>query len=192
MSVSKNQTLSITNGSEQVVLMCKVNGDNITVAHWARLNGSLSNEANQSFNAKEVILNIKAHPHNSGDFQCIAQSQWGITHSRIVSVLIIPAPPVFILQPDDKVTVAALENVTFICEAKGFNVKYEWRYYNGSVHYTVSNYDSNSTLTLNRVTPSNAGHYYCVAKTGHGRDQHVFSHHVTLTVNGNKYQLYET
>ena len=180
----RSQTLNITNGREKVVLMCKVNGDNTTVAYWERLNGPLPKETNYTFDAKEAVITIKAHPHNSGDFRCIAQSQWGETHSRIVLVSIVAAPPVFIHQPNDKV-VKALENVTLISKAEGFHVRYEWRYYNGSGNYSVISY--NSTLTLDRVVPSNTGHYCCVAKTKGGKDHQVFSYNVTLTVNGNKY-----
>ena len=182
----ENQTFYITNGSQKVVLMCVVNGDNISEAYWVRLNGPLPNKTSHIFNEKGVILNttIMAHPHNSGDFQCIAWSQWGVTHSRNVLVWIVAAPPAFILQPEpiDKVVIP-LENVTLTCEAEGFHVKYEWRYYNGSDDYSIISY--NSTLTLYRVIPSNSGHYCCVAKTKGEKDHHVFSDNVTLTVNGN-------
>lgn len=190
ISVSGNQTLNINSNTEKVLLTCKVAGDNIT-AYWERLNGPLPSKRNHTyFDAKsnEISLTIlRAHPHDSGDFQCIVHSPWGVTERRIVSVLIVAAPPVFTSQPIDEAAVA-LENVMFTSKAEGFHVTYEWRYYNDDGSYVVKG--NNSNLTLLGVTPSDEGHYCCVATTGKGHQ--AFSSNVTLTVNGNEYQLYLT
>ena len=81
-------------------------------------------------------------------------------------------------QPTSYIT-PALEDVTFTCEAKGFEVKYEWKRHNGSV--TVGR---QSSLTISRAIPSDEDQYYCVAITEGG---YAFSNNVTLTVNGEIY-----
>ena len=78
-------------------------------------------------------------------------------------------------QPTNKM-ITALQDVTFACEVKGFNVKYEWRRHNGRV--TVG---SESTLNISRATPLHSDQYYCVAMTEGGS---VKSNNVTLTVDG--------
>ena len=187
-SVSGDQALNITSNNESIFLTCNVTGDNIT-AYWEKLHGSLPDKRHHTFfNGSEVILTItRAHPHDTGDYMCTVCSPWGVPQSRIISVLIVAAPPIFIHQPTNK-SVIALENVTFIGEAKGFHVRYEWRFfYSDSDSYVVKG--NSSTLSLIEVTPSDKGHYCCVAITG--EDNQVLSHNVTLTVNGNiiKYQL---
>ena len=72
--------------------------------------------------------------------------------------------------------ITALEDVTFTCEAKGFDVKYEWKRHSGSV--TVGR---QSSLTISRATPLEEDQYYCVAMTEGG---YTFSNIVTLTVDG--------
>ena len=72
--------------------------------------------------------------------------------------------------------ITALQDVTFTCEAKGFDVKYEWKRHNGSITGRRQ-----SSLTISRATPSDEDQYYCVAMTEGG---YVFSNNVTLTVNG--------
>ena len=167
-------------------MTCNVTGDNVT-AYWEKLNGSLSDRRNHTFfDENEITLTIsKARPHDTGDYMCTVFSPWGVAQSRIVSILIVAAPPIFIHQPTDK-SVVALENVTFIGEAEGFHVRYEWRFYSDSHTYLVGN---GSTLSLFAVTPSDEGYYCCVAITGEGK--RVPSRNATLTVNGNKikYQL---
>ena len=78
-------------------------------------------------------------------------------------------------QPTNKM-ITALQDVTFACEAKGFEVKYEWNRHNGRVAR-----GERSTLTISRVTPLDSDQYYCVAMTEGG---YVYSNNVTLTVDG--------
>ena len=78
-------------------------------------------------------------------------------------------------QPTNKM-ITALQDVTFTCEAKGFNVKYEWKRHNGKI--TGGN---QSTLTISEATPLHSDQYYCVAMTEGGS---VKSNNVKLTVNG--------
>ena len=78
-------------------------------------------------------------------------------------------------QPTNKM-ITALQNVIFRCEAKGFNVKYEWKRHNGRVTR-----GRQSTLTISEATPLDSDQYYCVAMTEGG---YAFSNNVTLTVNG--------
>ena len=75
-----------------------------------------------------------------------------------------------------KQMITALQGVTFTCEAKGFDVKYEWKRRNGGVTG-----GRQSSLTISRATPLDEDQYYCVAMTEGGYD---FSNNVTLTVNG--------
>ena len=70
----------------------------------------------------------------------------------------------------------ALQDVTFTCEAKGFEVKYEWKRHNGSVTG-----GRQSSLTISVATPLDEDQYYCVAMTEGG---YAFSYNVTLRVNG--------
>ena len=71
--------------------------------------------------------------------------------------------------------ITALQDVTFTCEAKGFDVKYEWKRHNGTVTG-----GRRSSLTISRATPLDED-YYCVAMTEGGYD---FSSNVTLRVDG--------
>ena len=80
-----------------------------------------------------------------------------------------------IRQPTNKM-ITALQDVTFTCEAKGFNVKYEWKR-----HINSSVIGRQSTLTISRATPLDSDQYYCVAMTEGG---YAFSNNVTLIVNG--------
>ena len=78
-------------------------------------------------------------------------------------------------QPTNQM-ITALQDVTFTCEAKGFDVKYEWKRHNGSVTS-----GRQSSLTISRATPLDEDQYYCVAMTEGGYD---FSNNVTLRVDG--------
>ena len=84
-------------------------------------------------------------------------------------------------QPTNKM-ITALQNVTFACRAKGFDVKYEWKR-----HRNSSVIGRQSTLTISRAIPLDSDQYYCVAMTEGG---YVFSNNVTLTVNGEINYLY--
>ena len=187
--MSGNQALNVSNNTEKVVLTCKVTGDDVT-AYWRRLDGLILPERrNQTvFDTTELSFTIlRAHPHDSGEYQCVVYSPWGDAKSDIVVVSIVAAAPRFIQQPTN-ITAMAFENVTFTSEAKGFHVRYEWRHYNDSdSNYSVKS--NSSTLTLYGVTPLDQGRYCCVAMTG--RHHQIFSHNATLTVNGTKYQLYK-
>ena len=169
--------------------MCEVTGDNI-MAYWRRINGSilpdLRNHTHFSTNKLSFTI-LRAHPHDSGDYQCVVHSPWGDAESNIVKVSIVPAPPVFIIQPTD-ITAVALETITFTSEAEGFHVRYEWRHYSDNINSSSYSVKSNSsTLTLHSVTPLDEGHYCCVAMTR--KDNHVFSNNATLTINGNEHKL---
>ena len=72
--------------------------------------------------------------------------------------------------------ITALQDVTFTCEAKGFEVKYEWK-----LHRNNSVIGRQSTLTISEATPLDEDQYYCVAMTEGG---YAFSNNVTLTVDG--------
>ena len=79
-------------------------------------------------------------------------------------------------QPTNQ-TITALRYVTFTCEATGFDVKYEWKRYSGS----VTNKRRQSNLIISRATPLDEDQYYCVAMTEEG---YAFSNNVTLRVDG--------
>ena len=83
-------------------------------------------------------------------------------------------------QPTNQM-ITALQNVTFTCEAEGFDVKYEWKRHNGSVTGSTVTGRRRSTLAISRATPLDEDQYYCVAMTEGG---YAFSNNVTLTVNG--------
>ena len=80
-------------------------------------------------------------------------------------------------QPTNQ-TITALQDVTFTCVAKGFEVKYEWKQ-----HKNNNIIGRQSTHTISRVTPLDEDQYYCVAMTKGG---YAFSNNVTLTVDGKK------
>ena len=84
-------------------------------------------------------------------------------------------------QPTNKM-ITALQDVTFTCEAKGFEVKYEWRR-----HRNSSVIGRQSTLTISEATPLDSDQYYCVAMTEGG---YAFSNNVTLTVDGENHHNY--
>ena len=62
-------------------------------------------------------------------------------------------------QPTNKM-ITALQDVTFTCEAKGFEVKYQWKRYNNN-----NTIGENSNFTISEVTPLDSDQYYCVAMT---------------------------
>ena len=77
-------------------------------------------------------------------------------------------------QPTNQ-AIYALQDVTFACKAKGFEVKYEWKRHSGNITY-----GRQSNLIISKATPSDGDQYYCVAMTEGG---YAFSNNVTLTVN---------
>ena len=70
----------------------------------------------------------------------------------------------------------ALQDAILTCDAKGFEVKYEWRRHN-----SVNIIGSRPKLTITRATPLDVDQYYCIAITEGG---YVFSDNVTLRVDG--------
>ena len=84
-------------------------------------------------------------------------------------------------QPISK-TITALQDVTFTYEAKGFEVKYEWRR-----HRNSRVIGRQSTLTISRATPLDSDQYYCVVMTEGG---YAFSNNVTLIVDGENHHNY--
>ena len=72
--------------------------------------------------------------------------------------------------------ITALQDITFTCEAKGFNVKYKWKRHSGSVTG-----GRQSSITISTATPLDEDKYYCVAMTEGG---YAFSNNVTLRVDG--------
>ena len=88
------------------------------------------------------------------------------------------APPRMVkatMQPNNGM-ITALQHVIFTCEAKGFNIKYEWRQ-----HKNNNIIGRQSTLTISEATPLDEDQYYCVAMTEGG---YAVSNNVTLTVDG--------
>ena len=83
-------------------------------------------------------------------------------------------------QPTDQI-ITALRDVTFTCEAKGFEVEYEWKRHSGSVAGGRYAGRRQYSLTISRATPLDEDQYYCVAMTEGG---YAFSNNVTLIVNG--------
>ena len=79
------------------------------------------------------------------------------------------------MQPNNGM-ITALQRVIFTCEAKGFNIKYEWKR-----HKNNNIIGRQSTLTISEATPLDEDQYYCVAMTEGG---YAFSNNVTLTVDG--------
>ena len=79
-------------------------------------------------------------------------------------------------QPTNQMT-TALQDVTFTCVAKGFEVKYEWKRHNGQ----IVNNGKQSTLTISKATPLDEDQYYCVAMTEEG---YAVSDNVKLRVDG--------
>ena len=101
----------------------------------------------------------------------------------VITVTCLVAPPVITRQPNNQ-TIFVLQEVTFTCEAKGFEVKYEWKRHNGII---IEGRQSN--FTISKATPLDEDHYYCVAVTEGG---YAFSDNVTLTVDGenNKFAFF--
>ena len=79
------------------------------------------------------------------------------------------------VQPTNQ-EIIALQDVTFMCKAKGFRMSYVWkRHKNNTV------IEKQSSLTISKATPLDEDQYYCVAMT---RGGYAFSNNVTLTVVG--------
>ena len=69
-------------------------GDDISGVYWERVNnnGSIPNKNNMSSLSNDkrtlTLIIIKAHPDHSGEYRCVAYSQWGVAQSRNVQVTI--------------------------------------------------------------------------------------------------------
>jgi len=88
-----NKSLSIVKANEQVKLICKVSGGDITGGYWERINGDSlpSNNNKSSLNNGNTILQLtitRARPNYSGQYYCIVYSQWGMARSRNAQVTI--------------------------------------------------------------------------------------------------------
>ena len=87
-----SRSLSIVRGNQQVVLTCKVSGDDITGGYWERINGSaLPNSNNGSTTIRDGTLHLtitRARPDHSGQYHCVVYSQWGIARSTEAKVTI--------------------------------------------------------------------------------------------------------
>jgi len=92
-------------------------------------------------------------------------------------------PPVITKQPTNQKQITALQDVMFTCEAKGFEMKYEWKHRknNKIIRKKSKIIGKQSSLTISRATPLDKGWYYCVAMTDGG---YAFSNNVTLSVDG--------
>ena len=93
----------------------------------------------------------------------------------------VVAPPNITKQPTN-ITIQALQNATFTCEASGFEVKYKWKRHNNSI--IIRN---QSNLTISEATPLDEDQYYCVAMTEGG---YAFSNNVTLRVDGKSNNIF--
>jgi len=87
--------LSIVSDDEEVILTCKVTGDDIVGGYWERVNGEvLPNETNISSlsnkgNKRTIKIAItKARPEHSGSYRCVVYSPWGVAQSENVQVTI--------------------------------------------------------------------------------------------------------
>ena len=72
--------------------------------------------------------------------------------------------------------VIPLQDVTFMCKAKGIQISYEWKR-----HKYNTTIGRQSSLTISKPTPLDEDQYYCVAMT---RGGYAFSNNVTLIVVG--------
>ena len=92
----------------------------------------------------------------------------------------VVVPPTIIRQPGQQF-VDIYQNVTFHCEADGFQVTYLWKKCGGDVHPVLARC---SNLVLSDVTPFDNGQYYCeVINDGGATPSNI----VTLEVKGNHY-----
>ena len=78
------------------------------------------------------------------------------------------------MQPISR-TADVFQNVTFLCEAVGFKVTYDWKH--SDSNDIIGNQPN---LTIPEITPSDEGYYFCVAVNKGGR---VTSDVIALTVN---------
>jgi len=92
----------------------------------------------------------------------------------MLNQMTIVAPPVITMPPTNK-TVDILQNVTLVCEAMGFKVRYEWRR-----HKSSGIIGNQSILIISKIIPFDEDFYYCTAVTDGG---HVVSNAALLTVN---------
>ena len=79
----------IESTDDEVILTCKVTGDDITSGYWERLSdGPLPNRTNVSSLSNDTVqLTItRARPKHSGFYLCVIYSQWGEARSNITSV----------------------------------------------------------------------------------------------------------
>ena len=91
------------------------------------------------------------------------------------------APPLITRQPTNQ-KIIALQDVTFTCTARGFEVKYEWKRHKNRIAI-----GSQSSLTISKSTPLDEDQYYCMAMTTGG---YAFSTNVTLKVYGKNDKLF--
>ena len=85
------------------------------------------------------------------------------------------------IHPTNPLAITALEDATLTCLASVNDATYSWHHVDGSVPSRSIGQDNN-TFTIPRVTPYNAGKYYCVAKR---KGTSVQSNKAEIRVNGN-------
>jgi len=81
------------------------------------------------------------------------------------------APPVITKQPTSQKRIIALQEVIFTCEAKGFEVNYEWKRHKNSTIIRRQ-----PSLTISKAIPDDEDQYYCVAMTDGGYAFLIMSH----------------
>ena len=94
------------------------------------------------------------------------------------SVIIVPSP-VIVLHPQSQFT-DVTENITFTCNAFGYNISYCWKIGSGFFPNKVIGVDSN-TLMIPDVRSSDDNTYVCVASNEGGS---VASNRAHLIVKG--------
>ena len=107
-------------------------------------------------------------------------THFSYVHVYIYIYFYVVIPPIIIRQPGQQI-VDIYQNVTFLCEAEGFQVSYFWKKCGGDVHPILARC---SNLVLSDVTPFDNGQYYCEAINDGGATP---SNIVTLEVKGNHY-----
>jgi hypothetical protein len=147
---------------------------------WYRGSSPLSDGADVTGSLTPTLLFNSLSSTDNGTYHVTVTGTGGTTNSSsnaIVSVILTPTPPSFTLPgalEPQSATAPEGSSVTFTAKAVGTGpITYEW-YFNSP----SSPQGAGSSLTLNGVTPGQAGNYYVVA-TGDGSTQ---SSNAVLTV----------
>ncbi|MFC2114566.1 immunoglobulin domain-containing protein, partial [Bacteroidota bacterium] len=165
---SLNSSTTVCEGSTPTYTV-SATGSPTPTYQWYKDGNNMAGKTNQSLSITSATTS------DQGSYYCKALNECG-ADSTNTSYLYINTAPTITSQTQTSVSVCTGQSMTFNVNADGTTpLSYQW--YDGSG--TISG-ATGSTYTINSVSTSDAGSYYCKVTNACGNDQ---SNTITLTVN---------